>query len=108
MNSDTINSDVHDYKAFFRDATTFTPYNWQTHVAAEGLPDVLPVPTGLGKTEGVVLAWAWRRLIAEYEEPLHLVYCLPMRTLVRRPSSASHTFSTQFGPSLASPSMSTN
>ncbi|MBA3884764.1 MAG: DEAD/DEAH box helicase [Acidobacteria bacterium] len=69
------------FQAFFHQATGFSPYGWQTLLAHEGLPDVLPVPTGLGKTE-VVLAWAWRRLVAGEPEPLHLVYCLPMRSLV--------------------------
>src|SRR5262249_41218438 len=75
-----------DFVAFFRDATGFRrPYRWQICAAIEGLPEVLPVPTGLGKTEGVVLAWAWRKLqIGRPEEPLHLVFCLPMRSLVRQ------------------------
>ncbi len=60
------------------------PYDWQLRVAVEGLPEVLPIPTGLGKTEGAVLAWAWRKLEAGLDEPLHVVYCLPMRTLVRQ------------------------
>lgn len=67
---------------FFRTATDgFSPYDWQTLVARDGLPDLLLVPTGLGKTE-VVLAWAWRLLVDKQPEPLHLVYCLPMRSLV--------------------------
>lgn len=71
------------YQDFFAAATAFSPYDWQIRVAAEGLPEVLPVPTGLGKTEGVALAWAWR-LGAGLDEPRHLAYCLPMRTLVRQ------------------------
>ena len=72
-----------EYRSFFSDATGFSrPYDWQTRVAVDGLPEVLPIPTGLGKTEGAALAWAWRRLSASCDEPLHLVYCLPMRTLV--------------------------
>lgn len=67
---------------FFRAATRgYTPYVWQTIVALDGLPDVLPVPTGLGKTE-VALAWAWRLLVDNQPEPRHLVICLPMRSLV--------------------------
>jgi CRISPR-associated endonuclease/helicase Cas3 len=70
------------FSDFFRAATgNFTPYRWQVQVALDGLPDVLPVPTGLGKTE-VALAWAWRRLVDNQPEPLHLVICLPMRSLV--------------------------
>lgn len=70
------------FKEFFRQATGFSsPYMWQTLLAEEGFPDVLQVPTGLGKTE-IVLTWAWRRFVANQLEPLHLVYCLPMRSLV--------------------------
>ncbi len=70
------------FTAFFRTATNgLTPYDWQLQVAVDGLPDVLPVPTGLGKTE-IALAWAWRLLVDKQPEPLHLVVCLPMRSLV--------------------------
>src|SRR5579884_2256739 len=72
------------FRQFFRAATSFDPYAWQTKVAIEGLPELLPVPTGLGKTEGSVLAWAWRRFAHKGYDPLHLVYCLPMRSLVRQ------------------------
>jgi CRISPR-associated endonuclease/helicase Cas3 len=61
------------------------PYPWQTEAAQGALPALLNVPTGLGKTEGIVLAWAYRRLLLGDEiEPRHLVYCLPMRVLVRQ------------------------
>jgi CRISPR-associated endonuclease/helicase Cas3 len=59
----------------------YTPYRWQLQVALDGLPEVLSIPTGLGKTE-TALAWAWRLLIDKQPEPLHLVYCLPTRSLV--------------------------
>lgn len=72
------------FNDFVLDGTGFAPYKWQIYVATKGLPSILPVPTGLGKTEGAVLAWAWRRFVAQEEEPQHLVYCLPMRTLVRQ------------------------
>jgi len=73
------------FDVFFKQATGFGPYEWQRQVALHGLPEILPVPTGLGKTEGAALAWAWRRLVLKTpDEPLHLVYCLPMRSLVRQ------------------------
>lgn len=75
-------NDRHHFESFFRDATGFSPYEWQISLALDGLPEVLTVPTGLGKTEGAVLSWAWRQLIAGLDEPMHLVYCLPMRSLV--------------------------
>jgi CRISPR-associated endonuclease/helicase Cas3 len=71
-----------DFEAFFQAATgRFEPYEWQSLLAKEGFPDVLAVPTGLGKTEAA-LAWAWRLLVDKKPEPLHLVVCLPMRSLV--------------------------
>jgi CRISPR-associated endonuclease/helicase Cas3 len=67
---------------FFKTATGgFTPYRWQILAALDGMPEVLPVPTGLGKTE-IALPWAWRLLVEGRPEPLHLVVCLPMRSLV--------------------------
>jgi CRISPR-associated endonuclease/helicase Cas3 len=70
------------FEQFFGTATGgFSPYAWQRTVALCGLPDVLGVPTGLGKTE-VALAWAWRLLVDKNPEPQHLVICLPMRSLV--------------------------
>jgi len=77
-----IDSRAASFESFFRMATGgSTPYRWQVQVAVDGLPDLLPVPTGLGKTE-VALAWAWRLLADKQPEPLHLVVCLPMRSLV--------------------------
>jgi CRISPR-associated endonuclease/helicase Cas3 len=75
-----------DFKSFFRIGTDgHDPYPWQGRVAREGLPEVLSVPTGLGKTEGVALGWSYRRLITNTREtPRHLVICLPMRVLVRQ------------------------
>lgn len=55
-----------DFNDFFQKVTGFQPYKWQEVVARDGLPDVLPIPTGLGKTE-IVLAWAWRRWFANKE-----------------------------------------
>jgi CRISPR-associated endonuclease/helicase Cas3 len=72
------------FRQFFCAATSFDPYVWQIKAAVDGLPEILPVPTGLGKTEGSVLAWAWRRFARKDGEPLHLAYCLPMRSLVQQ------------------------
>lgn len=71
------------FDEYFRSATGFSPYEWQIKVATAGLDGILPVPTGLGKTEGAALAWAWR-FATGADEPRHLVYCLPMRTLVQQ------------------------
>ncbi|MBI4661860.1 MAG: DEAD/DEAH box helicase [Verrucomicrobia bacterium] len=58
---------------------------------------LINVPTGLGKTAAVVLAWLWNRVapslnsqpstINSSQWPRRLVYCLPMRTLVEQTES---------------------
>jgi CRISPR/Cas system-associated endonuclease/helicase Cas3 len=80
------------YKNFFRTAISDSnsgkghdPYPFQTRLATgEKLPELIDIPTGLGKTDAVVLAWLWRRRFAGPDErratPRRLVYCLPMRT----------------------------
>ncbi|MCB1077800.1 MAG: CRISPR-associated helicase Cas3', partial [Verrucomicrobiae bacterium] len=46
---------------------------------------MIDVPTGLGKTAAVILAWLWNRVkLRSAEWPRRLVYCLPMRTLVEQ------------------------
>jgi len=50
---------------------------------------LIEIPTGLGKTAAVVLAWLWNRVLqpdieARKQWPRRLVYCLPMRTLVEQ------------------------
>lgn len=59
-----------------------TPYPYQRRLAAEPWPDLLSVPTGLGKTAAVLAAWLYKRLADVPATPRRLVWCLPMRTLV--------------------------
>ncbi len=69
----------------FRTATGGkNPFPFQQTLAEEGWPDVLHVPTGLGKTAGVGLAWIHGRLVSDPATPRRLVYCLPMRVLVEQ------------------------
>lgn len=73
------------FGAFFRTATGVGPYKYQSRLAAaDPLPEVLDVPTGLGKTAAVILTWLWRWASGQPSSlvPRRLVYCLPMRTLV--------------------------
>ncbi len=62
------------------------PFAWQRAVAQGEWPEVLIAPTGSGKTAGVTLAWAHRRLLNPDTTPSRLVWCLPMRTLVDQAS----------------------
>ncbi|MBX8634270.1 MAG: CRISPR-associated helicase Cas3' [Thermoplasmata archaeon] len=73
----------------FKKATTFDPFPYQRKIALDrNLPNTINVPTGVGKTAAVILAWLWRRRFAEQDirntTPRRLVYCLPMRVLVEQ------------------------
>ena len=89
---------MEEYSTFFEQATGRTPYDYQKHLACgersegkwlnQGGPCVskcINVPTGLGKTAAVVMAWLWNRVILGRNDwPRRLVYCLPMRALVEQ------------------------
>jgi CRISPR-associated endonuclease/helicase Cas3 len=78
----------------------FKPFDYQRRLALGGFgkggkaawPDLLEVPTGMGKTAAVVLAWLWKRGWRkggregrpDTDTPRRLVYCLPMRVLVEQ------------------------
>ncbi len=63
------------------------PYDYQRRLAEDSacLSRLIEIPTGLGKTAAVVLAWLWNRVhLQQHGWPRRLVYCLPMRTLVEQ------------------------
>lgn len=97
------------YDKFFRKATgpDHSPYGYQCRLACgpQAKPDqpvilkegttcqsqLINIPTGLGKTAAVVLAWLWNRIHLKCETwPRRLVYCLPMRTLVEQTRDEVH------------------
>lgn len=98
-----------NFTEFFQAATRraqassgFPPYDYQQRLACgeplentagpewlksgtECTSKLITIPTGLGKTASVVLAWLWNRIIHNRSDwPRRLVYCLPMRTLVEQ------------------------
>lgn len=42
-------------------ALGFPPYPYQRRLAESDWPDVLEIPTGLGKTAAIFLAWMYKR-----------------------------------------------
>ena len=73
----------------YLNATGFEPYDFQRRVAEAGLPELLQIPTGCGKTEAVGLGWLYRRRFhadaaVRFETPRWLIIALPMRTLVEQ------------------------
>ena len=75
-----------DFDNFFCKATLLShPYDYQRRLAQEPWPQLLDIPTGLGKTAAVILAWAYKRRVKQDSAtPRRLVYCLPMRVLVEQ------------------------
>ncbi|WP_348528750.1 CRISPR-associated helicase Cas3', partial [Methanothrix sp.] len=82
------------FDSFFRAATGgdkgYAPYPFQRRFAiSKDLPEILVIPTGMGKTDAVILGWLWRRRFDPQTDvraatPRRLVYCLPMRVLVEQ------------------------
>ncbi|HEV2454726.1 MAG TPA: DEAD/DEAH box helicase, partial [Verrucomicrobiae bacterium] len=78
------------FDVFFQTATGNLPYDYQIRLAESDAgqsckSQLISIPTGLGKTAAVVLAWLWNRVQLQNPKwPRRLVYCLPMRTLVEQ------------------------
>ncbi len=74
-------------------ATGHAPYAYQRRLAHDGLPELLRVPTGTGKTLAATLPWLYRRRFhpdpaVRASTPHWLVYALPMRVLVEQTVTA--------------------
>lgn len=69
---------------FFQKVTGFKPYPFQERLACEAWPELLNIPTGMGKTASIILSWLFKRAHDDAETPTRLVYCLPMRVLVEQ------------------------
>ncbi len=78
------------YADFFKTITAKTaPFPYQVQLAERPWPTLLDVPTGLGKTAAVVIAWLYKRLSGDDATGRRLVYCLPMRVLVEQTADAA-------------------
>ncbi len=87
-----------DYDSFFNKATGYDkPYPYQEKLATKSWPELLDVPTGMGKTAAVILAWLYKRNAKDSNTPRRLVYCLPMRVLVEQTHENIQTWLTNVG-----------
>ena len=86
-------------------STNIAPFDFQRRLAIDPWPDLLNVPTGMGKTAAVTLSWLWKRGWRggrNHAEPLHktprrLIWCLPMRVLVEQTASNVQTWLSNLG-----------
>jgi len=74
------------------------PYAYQRQLASEAWPDMLDIPTGMGKTVAITAAWLYRRLERDEPAPRRLVWCLPMRVLVEQTRSNVETWLERVAP----------
>lgn len=78
-----------NYQDYFKNLTSPVrqPYDWQNDLAAQEqcTNGLIRIPTGFGKTLGVLAAWLWHRVQHQDDRwPRRLVWCLPMRVLVEQ------------------------
>ena len=78
-----------DYRGFFTELTGCRAFPYQHRLGTQPWPELLDVPTGLGKTAAVVVAWLYKCLQQDSDTGRRLVYCLPMRVLVQQTASAA-------------------
>lgn len=73
------------YSQIFEQLTDgHTPHPWQARLGNNPVCDnrLIRIPTGLGKTDGVLGAWLYHRVMQQdMNWPTRLVWCLPMRVL---------------------------
>ncbi len=94
------------FEAFFGRVTTppnqplRRPHEWQRELAGDSVcrDRLVRIPTGFGKTAGVVLPWLFHRVArCEDEWPRRLVLTLPMRVLVEQTEIAVRGWIEQAG-----------
>lgn len=56
-----------EYQEWFKGVTGFEPHRWQAALgsSADAKSRLIRIPTGFGKTQGVVGAWAFHRLVRQ-------------------------------------------
>lgn len=87
------------HQAFKKDERA--PYPYQEKLAkASSWPELLNIPTGMGKTAAVTLAWVYKRgwraggqhAEIDTDTPRRLIWCLPMRVLVEQTYKNIHSW----------------
>ena len=82
---------IREFDEFFARLTDGKqPHDWQRELAgqADCGNRLIRIPTGFGKTLGVLAAWLWHTTsYAGTPWPRRLVICLPMRVLVEQTES---------------------
>jgi len=90
-----------NYEELFRKTTGHAQaHAWQTGLADDSVcrSRFVRIPTGFGKTQGVLAAWLWNRVVQNDDNwPRRLVWCLPMRVLVEQTEAETRKVLEQLG-----------
>ncbi|MFQ3581964.1 MAG: CRISPR-associated helicase Cas3' [Chloracidobacterium sp.] len=90
-----------NFTDWFKNLTCYdSPHPWQSDLAADQCcrNRLIRIPTGLGKTEGVLAAWSYHRLHRhDGSWPQRLVWCLPMRVLVEQTAHVAQQLALRIG-----------
>jgi CRISPR-associated endonuclease/helicase Cas3 len=94
------------YQSFFAQAMDGRhAFHYQSYLGESEWPDVMHVPTGMGKTAAVTIAWLYKRgwrfgrreNTPDAQTPRRLVWCLPMRVLVEQTENNIRQWVRQLG-----------
>src|SRR5438132_4264690 len=89
-----------DYASWFARVAGHVPHSWQRDLGDNERfgSRLIRIPTGFGKTLGVLLAWAYHRCERRDDSwPRRLVWCLPMRVLVEQTQAEAQRVLAQLG-----------
>lgn len=89
-----------EYATWFQGLTGYQPRGWQGQLAGDAVPRsrVIRVPTGYGKTLGVLGAWLYHRVERKDGRwPRRLVWTLPMRVLAEQTAEAARECVSRLG-----------
>lgn len=88
------------YRRWFEDLFPGGPHPWQLGLGEDPIcrDRLLRVPTGFGKTAGVVLPWLYHRVVrGDLAWPTRLAFTLPMRVLVEQTAENVRSWIAQLG-----------
>ena len=85
-----------DYAQWFATVTGIedAPHGWQSQLGSTErcTNRLIHIPTGMGKTLGILSGWSYHRLFRNDDcWPRRLVWCLPMRVLVEQTADAARS-----------------
>lgn len=83
------------FRDWFKQVTEYEPRPWQIRLADDKVmrSRVIRIPTGMGKTLGVLAAWTYHRVKCRNPSwPRRLVWCLPMRVLTEQTVAEARVF----------------